>query len=111
MTNKERELIMKNMSGEQRECYREFIADVGPRLKLSDGRRVSLKALIESGRVSVPAEIRRAIEAVSERDAMGPVVGAPAIDFHLKRLDEDNFVQLLDFKNRRPVALIFGSYT
>ncbi len=111
MTNKERELIMKKMSVEQRELYRKFITDVGPRLKLSNGRRMFLKELIESGEVCVPAEIRPAMAAVSERDAMGPQVGAPAVDFRLKRLEEDDYVRLLDFKNRRPVALIFGSYT
>ena len=111
MTNKERELILKNMSGEQRERYRAFIADVGPQLKPSRGRRITLKELIENGKVSVPAEIRIAVDAVSERDAMGPAIGAPAADFRLKRLDEDAYIHLLEFKNRRPVALIFGSYT
>jgi len=111
MTNKERELIMKNMSPEQRELYRQFITDVEPRLKLSNGRRMSLKELVASGEVLPPAEIRPAMAAVSERDAMGPEVGAPAVDFRLKRLERDDYVRLLDFKNLRPVALIFGSYT
>lgn len=111
MTNKEREVIMKNMSDEQREGYRKFLNDIGPRLKTSHGHRLSVKQLIESGKVSVPAESRLAVEALSDRDAMGPKFGAPAFDFRLKRLDADDFVRLHDFKNRRPVALIFGSYT
>jgi hypothetical protein len=44
-------------------------------------------------------------------------VGEPAFPFHLPQLDPDSHrptgarVRLADFAGRRPVALVFGSYT
>ena len=44
-------------------------------------------------------------------------VGKPAFDFDLPRLDPETHrptgerVRLADFQGRRPVALVFGSYT
>ena len=111
MTNEERELIMKDMSEEQRDGYRQILRELGRELKISDGRRLSLKELIDSGKIPVPEELRPAIESFAERDAMGPEIGAPAIDFCLKRLDAGEYIRLSDFQNKRPVAVIFGSYT
>jgi len=42
----------------------------------------------------------------------GPKVGAEAPDFKLKTLaDAKKEVKLSDFKGKKPVVLIFGSYT
>jgi len=42
----------------------------------------------------------------------GPKVGAEAPDFQLKTLaDAKKEVKLSDFKEKKPVVLIFGSYT
>jgi len=38
-------------------------------------------------------------------------VGAPAPDFKLKTVDGKREVQLSSFKGKRPVVLVFGSYT
>ena len=38
-------------------------------------------------------------------------VGGPAPDFNLKRLHGDGKVKLSSFKGKKPVVLIFGSYT
>ncbi len=38
-------------------------------------------------------------------------VGQPAPDFELKSLDGKKTVKLSDHKGKRPVVLIFGSYT
>lgn len=38
-------------------------------------------------------------------------IGDPAPDFDLKRLHEKGRVTLSSFKGKRPVVLIFGSYT
>ena len=40
-----------------------------------------------------------------------PKVGDRAPDFELWDVDGQNPVRLSDFKGRRPVALIFGSFT
>lgn len=37
--------------------------------------------------------------------------GDPAPDFELKKLGSQERVRLSDFKGKKPVALVFGSYT
>ena len=37
--------------------------------------------------------------------------GDPAPDFRLKRLNSDKSVRLSEFTDKKPVALVFGSYT
>jgi hypothetical protein len=44
-------------------------------------------------------------------DGMGPKKGSPAPDFALPTLAGDRTVQLSSFRQKRPVALIFGSYS
>ena len=51
-------------------------------------------------------------EAQQTREAAAPNVGDAAPDFELPRLgDRSQTVRLSEFQGRRPVALIFGSYT
>jgi hypothetical protein len=46
------------------------------------------------------------------REARAPAVGTPAPDFALPLLgDPARIVRLSSFRDERPVALIFGSYT
>ena len=40
-----------------------------------------------------------------------PKVGALAPDFELYDLQGENAIRLSDFKDKKPVALIFGSFT
>ncbi len=44
-------------------------------------------------------------------DALAPKVGDIAPDFTLYDVNGENRVSLSDFRSRKPVALIFGSYT
>ncbi len=47
-----------------------------------------------------------------EREAHAPVVGDAAPDFELPYLGEtEKKVRLSEFRGKRPVALVFGSYT
>ncbi len=47
-----------------------------------------------------------------EREERAPAVGSIAPDFELPYLgDTDRTVRLASFRDKRPVALIFGSYT
>jgi hypothetical protein len=48
---------------------------------------------------------------LAERETLAPAVGADAPDFKLPRLGSSEQVQLSSFRGRKPVALIFGSYT
>lgn len=48
----------------------------------------------------------------AEREARAPNVGDPAPDFELPLLDDrSKTVRLSEYFGRRPVGLIFGSYT
>ena len=48
---------------------------------------------------------------IAERETLAPTVGQDAPDFNLSRLGSTEQVQLSAFRGRKPVALIFGSYT
>ena len=51
-------------------------------------------------------EISRPVKKVS-----GPAVGQDAPDFTLKTLHGEKTVKLSSFRGRKPVVLVFGSYT
>ena len=46
-----------------------------------------------------------------QKDESGPAVGEEAPDFELRTLEGDGVVKLSDFKGKKPVVLVFGSYT
>jgi hypothetical protein len=48
---------------------------------------------------------------LAERETLAPAIGLDAPDFKLPRLGGTEQVQLSSFRGRKPVALIFGSYT
>ena len=61
---------------------------------------------------AMPPERRAAMmQFLAERETLAPAVGANAPDFDLPRLSGAERVQLSHFRGRKPVALIFGSYT
>ena len=47
----------------------------------------------------------------AQLDALAPKVGDVAPDFELRDINGENPVRLSDFQGKRPVALIFGSFT
>jgi len=48
---------------------------------------------------------------LAERETLAPAIGAQAPDFKLPHLGSTEQVRLSSFRGRKPVALIFGSYT
>jgi len=44
-------------------------------------------------------------------DALAPKAGDIAPDFELSDVSGENTMRLSDFRGKKPVALIFGSYT
>ena len=44
-------------------------------------------------------------------NALAPRVGDPAPDFTLSDIRGENTIRLSDFRGKKPVALIFGSFT
>ena len=53
----------------------------------------------------------RTVEELMGREASSAQKGDPAPDFELPRLDGSGSVRLSDHFGKRPVALVFGSYT
>ena len=44
-------------------------------------------------------------------DAQAPKVGDLALDFELSDINGEHTIRLYDFREKKPVALIFGSFT
>jgi hypothetical protein len=61
---------------------------------------------------SMDPERRTALMAfLAQRETHAPAVGTEAPDFELPRLGSDERVRLSGFRNQKPVALIFGSFS
>jgi len=63
------------------------------------------------GRQPKKDDIERMIKDHKSNKDGAPQVGAEAPDFKLKRLDSDEVVELAVFEGKKPVVLVFGSYT
>jgi hypothetical protein len=86
-----------------------FLEVLQQRLSPTDWER--LQTFVER----MPLEWRAAMMTfVVQRETHAPAVGTEAPDFTLPRLSSDTSaagVQLASFRHRKPVALIFGSFT
>ena len=60
-----------------------------------------------------PLTVKDVMASSEYRDLRTPSVaeGDPAPDFELPTLDDEETVRLVSLLERRPVALVFGSYT
>lgn len=111
MQKAERDHIMTRLSQTERGNFRRIIQDMRTRATTSSGRGVIARQVLEPQGEALSPLLRAALQAVVERDEMGPQVGAYPPDFCLKRLGSDAQVRLSSFRGKRPVALVFGSYT
>jgi hypothetical protein len=111
MQKAERDHIMTRLSPAERDQFRHIIQDMRTRATAASGHRVTARQVLESQGDALSPHLRLALEAVVTRDEMGPQVGEYPPDFSLKRLDSDARVRLSSFRGKRPVALVFGSYT
>jgi hypothetical protein len=73
--------------------------------ELDFGRMMAFTAAME------PERRNAMMQFLAERETLAPAVGADAPDFELPRLGSADRVRLSQFRGRKPVALIFGSYT
>jgi len=78
--------------------------------------RLSLPAVIAALAMAPGAQLPPVPKSAAEAKKMGDRSGKlkpgdMAPDFTLKALHKDARVTLSGFRNRRPVALVFGSYT
>ena len=99
------------LSPDARAHYSRIIDEMRKAVKASPVGAVSIKDLWKPQRDAVSLDVRNALDAVVARDQMGPKVGQLAVDFSLKRMGSEERVQLSSFRDVRPVALVFGSYT
>lgn len=111
MQKAERDHMMTRLSQAERDQFRRIIQDMRTRAKAALGHGVTARQVLEAQTGTLSPRLRLALEAVVARDEMGPQVGAYPPDFSLKRLDADTRVRLSSFRGKRPVALVFGSYT
>lgn len=79
-------------------------------------RGVEMKGLSvdDLGDAMAHPEAARSVEEIMGREATSVQVGDPAPDFDLPRLtgpDQGQRVRLSEHFGKRPVALVFGSYT
>lgn len=57
------------------------------------------------------AKIRRLMREHRNRPDLAPSIGAEAPGFRLKTVDGQREVELASFRGKKPVVLVFGSYT
>jgi hypothetical protein len=108
MLKSERDQLMNSLTQEERQVFRSIIEKIKEERR---ARGVSAREVVESQRGNYSPRVRGALEGIVARDEMGPRVGQEPPDFFLKRMGSDEKVRLSSFKGRRPVALVFGSYT
>jgi hypothetical protein len=111
MRKQERDRIMMHIGQAQRADFRRIISKIRAARKATSGCRLAIRELLASGTFEVPPSLRKVVEAVIERDETGPKVGELAPDFWLRRLSSEERVRLSRFYGKRPVAIVFGSYT
>ncbi len=111
MLKADRDQIMENLTGEDRNQFRQFIDDYRAKRKAASGGQMPAREMLDAVGGDLTGLLRQAMEAVVLRDEMGPNVGDVPPDFDLKRMGAEDRVRLSSFKGQRPVALIFGSYT
>jgi hypothetical protein len=58
-----------------------------------------------------PEQRAAMMQFIAQRETHAPAVGDAAPDFELPRLGSIERVRLSSFRNHKPVALIFGSFT
>ncbi|MCH7622334.1 MAG: hypothetical protein IH870_10605 [Chloroflexi bacterium] len=111
MLKADRDKIMNRLSPEDRSNFRRILQELRKERKTSPGQRVTAREVLQTLGEDLPEQQRAALEAVMTRDETGPKVGEVPPDFSLKLLGSPDRVSLSSFKDRQPVALVFGSYT
>jgi len=111
MEKQQRDSIMSSLSTEQRNNFRQLIARTQKERKASSSGLFTAREVLEPQKEKLAPQLQAAIDAVIARDEMGPAVGQQPPDFNLKLMGSAERVRLSSFRGKRPVALVFGSYT
>lgn len=116
MLKADRDQILGNLQGDDRSNFRKFIDEYRAKRKETSTEQkpvgqMPAREMLDAIGSDLSPILREAMEAVVARDEMGPHVGDAPPDFNLKRMGSEERVKLSSFKGKKPVALIFGSYT
>ena len=111
MEKQERDNIMTRLTPEERNTMRRLIVDAKEEWKSRIPEVFTAQKGLGPRKEGLSPQLQAAIDAVIARDDMGPAVGQEPPDFNLKLLGSDERVRLSDYRGKRPVALVFGSYT
>lgn len=103
--------VQMNMTEDMELEYRRTLRDLHQEMKATPGQRPTLRQALGSRIDTFPPELRIPIQTFVTRCEMGPKVGEEPLDFFLKRMGFEERVQLSSFRGKRPVALVFGSYS
>ncbi len=110
ISKSERDQVMSTMSQEERVDFGQVMRDIKAQAKDSGGTKTK-QELMESRKSDCSEEVQKRLDAVMRRDQMGPHEGETPPDFNLKRMGSEERVRLSSLKGKKPVALVFGSYT
>lgn len=111
MQKEQRDSILGRLGPQERDKYRQLIQEVRTERKASSSNQFTAREVLEPRKAELSPAMQSAVDAVIARDEMGPAVGEQPPDFYLKRMGSQERVRLSSFRGKRPVALIFGSYT
>ena len=111
MKKERRDQMLSTMDPDQRLEFSRILREVRAQAKVAAGHAGSSDSASKSSLSQYPVEIRARLDAVMQRDQMGPKEGETPPDFCLKRAGSEERVRLSNFKGKSSVALVFGSYT
>ena len=84
MLKADRDQIMENLSEDDRKRFREFIDDYRVKRKVSSGGQMPAREMLGAVGDGLTDVALQAMEAVVQRDEMGPHAGDVPPDFNLK---------------------------
>ena len=110
MNKAERDKVMSTMTNDQKADFGQMMREIKSEAKESGGAK-SKQGILEARKNDCSEELQKRLDAVMRRDQMGPHEGEVPPDFSLRRMGSGELVKLSSFKDQKPVALVFGSYT
>ena len=111
MLKADRDQKMGQLQGEDQKQFSQFVDDYRIKRKAISRGQMSAREMLDAIGSDPKGILRQASESFMAYDEAGPHVGDVPPDFNLKRMGSEERVRLSGFKDQRPVALIFGSYT
>ena len=110
MNKTERDKVLSTMSNKQMTDFGQMMREIKSEAK-KFGAAKSKQSILEARISDCSEELRARLDAVMRRGGMGPKEGEVPLNFYLQRMGSEEQVELSSFKGKKPVALVFGSYT